>query len=118
MLRAISGVGGCAGVGFSRLNFRNRPHPDSKEAGPFGAFRSHHDVAAGLASVPPLAFSAPLSHFRIMHSDFSLFRERLAHACRARSMTHDAAGGAAHHPQWADAAGNAKPTVERMAVKW
>jgi len=24
-----------------------------------------------------------------MHSDFSLFRERLAYACRARSMTHD-----------------------------
>jgi hypothetical protein len=24
-----------------------------------------------------------------MHSDFSLFRERLAHACRVRSMTHD-----------------------------
>jgi hypothetical protein len=24
-----------------------------------------------------------------MHSDFSLFRERLAHACQARSITHD-----------------------------
>jgi transcriptional regulator with XRE-family HTH domain len=24
-----------------------------------------------------------------MHSDFSLFRERLAHACQARSMTPD-----------------------------
>src|SRR5271165_7021125 len=37
----------------------------------------------------PLVSSAPLSHFPIMHSDFRLFRERLAHACRARSMTHD-----------------------------
>ena len=24
-----------------------------------------------------------------MHSDFSLFRERLAHACHARNLTHD-----------------------------
>ena len=51
---------------------------------PFGAIRSHRDVAAGIASVPPLASSAPLSHFRIMHFDFSLFRERLAYC-----MTHD-----------------------------
>ena len=56
---------------------------------PFGAIRSHRKVAPGLASVRPLASSAPLSHFLIMHSDFSLFRERLAHSCRARSMTHD-----------------------------
>jgi hypothetical protein len=43
-------------------------------------------VAASIANVPPLASSEPLSHFPIMHS---LFRERLAHACRARSMTRD-----------------------------
>ena len=34
----------------------------------------------GSQRAPPLASSAPLSHFPIMHSDFSLFRERLAHA--------------------------------------
>ena len=51
-------------------------------------------VAAALKSrieIDPsaLASLAPLPHIPIMHSDFSLFRERLAHACRARAMTPD-----------------------------
>jgi transcriptional regulator with XRE-family HTH domain len=28
-------------------------------------------------------------HMRGMSTDFGVFRERLAHACRARNMTHD-----------------------------
>ena len=44
---------------------------------------------SGARSVIALASAGPLPHIPIMHSDFSLFRERLAYACRARGMTHD-----------------------------
>ena len=64
------------------------PTQNSKEAATVRRGQMHRDVAAGSAC-RPVASSAPLSHFPIMHSDFSLFRERLAHACRVRSMTHD-----------------------------
>ena len=40
---------------------------------------------AAIALVSP----ASLPHIPIMHSDFSLFRERLAYACRARGITPD-----------------------------
>ncbi len=30
------------------------------------------------------------AHITVMHTDFSVFRERLAEACRVRSMTHSA----------------------------
>ena len=44
---------------------------------------------SGARSVIALASAGPLPHIPIMHSDFSLFRERLAHACHVRNITHD-----------------------------
>ena len=46
----------------------------------FGCDVSYRDVAAGIASVPPSCILRAAFPFPFMHSDFSLFRERLAHA--------------------------------------
>ena len=39
--------------------------------------------------VTVLASALPTSHIPVMPTDFSVFRERLAEACRARNMTSD-----------------------------